>query len=113
MRLRSQVWVQAYLRACHAQLISAAVVRHGDDDAGAIYIKVNYLDGTAQLFGPAPAVSDDFAYTQSWTAQMDGGNIREQTVDDFLHQQERFDSDLWIIEVEDKHGRHCLGEWLK
>jgi hypothetical protein len=28
----------------------------------------------------------------------------------YLARQSRFDSDLWIIGIEDKHGRHFLGD---
>ena len=54
MRLRTEFWVKGYLRRCVVEGASAVVVRHGDDDAGAIFIKVNRLDGTCVVFGPAP-----------------------------------------------------------
>ncbi len=59
LRLRSDIWVKAYIRLCGSTGTMAAVVRHGDDDAGAIFIKVNRLDGTCALFGPAPAGLDE------------------------------------------------------
>ena len=55
MRLKSEIWVKAYLRRCQHEGATAVLVRRGDTDAGAIYIKVSRLDGTAALFGPAPA----------------------------------------------------------
>jgi len=113
MRLRSEVWVHAYLRACQAQLINVAVVRHGDNDAGVIYIKINRLDGTATLFGPAPSPISETPYEQSWMVHLDGDGMSEQKVDNFLQRQIQFDSDLWILEVEDRNGRHELDEWLK
>ncbi|HFB2047973.1 MAG: DUF1491 family protein [Hyphomicrobiaceae bacterium] len=112
MRLRSEIWVKSFLRACQTKLINAAVLRHGNDDAGAIYVKINFLDGTAKLFIPAPSVSRDQPSSQTWMAHKQDDIITEREVDDFLHQQVQFDSDLWIIEVEDKDGRHCLDKWL-
>lgn len=53
MRLKSELWIHAYLRACAAADCPAFVVRHGDNDAGAPFIKINHLDGTASLYGPA------------------------------------------------------------
>ena len=38
MRLKSEIWVKAYLRRCTVNGAMAVVVRHGDDDAGAIFI---------------------------------------------------------------------------
>src|SRR4029079_11357831 len=55
MRIRSEIWVKAYLRRCEVAGVPAVVVRRGDDQAGAIYLSLNRLDGTVSLYGPAPA----------------------------------------------------------
>ena len=54
MRLKSAIWVAAYVRRCHLEGAFAAVRRRGAEEAGAIFVKLNLLDGTAELFGPAP-----------------------------------------------------------
>jgi len=113
VRLRSEIWVKAYLRVCQQKLITAMVVRRGDNDAGAIYIKVNRLDGNASLYGPAPSGFTSSENTQLWMAHLDGPHVNEEDVDQFLLQQMKFDSDLWIIELEDKEGRHLLEDWLR
>ena len=60
MRLKSGIWVAAYLRRCNVEGVFAAVRRRGAEEAGAIFIKVNRLDGTGTLYGPAPqAVFDE------------------------------------------------------
>ena len=59
MRLKAEIWVKAYLRRCNSQGADAVLVRRGDGDAGAIYIKISRLDGTAALYGPAPAGLDE------------------------------------------------------
>ena len=50
MRIKSEIWVKAYLRQCQVQGLSAVVVRRGDEHAGAIYICLNRLDGTVKLY---------------------------------------------------------------
>ncbi len=55
MRLKSGIWVAAYVRRCHIDGAFAAVRRRGAEEAGAIYIKLNRLDGTAILYGPRAA----------------------------------------------------------
>ena len=55
MRLKSHIWVSAYLRRLNSAFISAALVHRGDSDAGAIYIKVAYLDGSCQVYAPLSA----------------------------------------------------------
>src|SRR5690349_24974669 len=61
MRLKSAIWVAAYIRRCQVEGVFAAVRRRGAEEAGAIFIKVNRLDGTADLYGPAPQATFDEA----------------------------------------------------
>ena len=49
MRLRSDIWVSAYLRRCAAQGVVAVLRRRGAAEAGAIFVKLDRLDGTAAL----------------------------------------------------------------
>ena len=49
-RLTSSFWVQAYIKKLNLLGVSAFVVSHGDDTAGAIIVKVNKLNGDAVLF---------------------------------------------------------------
>lgn len=112
MRLRSDIWVKAYLRTCAASGAHAVVVRHGDDDAGAIYIKVSRLDGTAMAFGPAPAGWDGAATDRRWIALTGATQHPERDVDEMLRRESEFDPDVWIVEVEDKSGRNFLDGWL-
>jgi hypothetical protein len=46
MRLKSNIWVSAYVRRCDVEGAFAAVRRKGAEEAGAIFVKVNRLDGT-------------------------------------------------------------------
>jgi hypothetical protein len=110
MRLRAEFWVKAYLRRCAIEGASAVVVRHGDDDAGAIFIKIDRLDGTCQLFGPAPAGLDGAESDRRWIALLAPGANEIAKADAFLEREARFDSDLWLIEVEDRKGRHFLDD---
>ncbi len=112
MRLRAEIWVKAYVRTCSVAAVPAVVVKHGDDDAGAVYIKVTRRDGTARLFGPAPVGLDGPVDGQRWVAHLDGPDVTEHKVDQFLREQTRFDPDLWVVEIEDPKGRHFLGDWL-
>lgn len=112
MRLRSDIWVKAYIRACAVNGAHAVVVRHGDDDAGAIYIKIARLDGTAMAFGPAPAGWDGAASDRKWIALTRDQVSSERDVDQLLMRHAEFDPDLWLVEVEDRQGRHFLDSWI-
>ncbi len=112
MRLKSELWVKAYLRRCRTEGADALLVRRGDTDAGAIYIKVSRLDGTALLYGPAPAGLDEAREDRRWQPFLKGEPAAEAQVDAYLERQVGFDSDIWIVAVEDRAGRHFLDDWL-
>jgi hypothetical protein len=112
MRLKSEIWVKAYLRRCQHDGAMAVLVRRGDADAGAIYVKVSRLDGTAMLFGPAPAGLDEAREDRRWQPCIESVSTSEQEADAYLARQAEFDPDIWIISVEDRDGRHFLDDWL-
>jgi hypothetical protein len=112
MRLKTEIWVKAYLRRCAIEGATAVLVRRGDADGGAVYIKVSRLDGTAVLFGPAPAGLDEQARDRRWQACLRPEGVSEREADAYLATQAGFDPDLWILAVEDRAGRHFLDGWL-
>lgn len=112
MRLKAGIWTKAYIRRLAVEGLMAVVARHGDDDAGAIFVRVNRLDGTSLMFGPAPAGLDEAQSERPMMALFDGRPVSDETADAYLARQRDFDSDLWIVEVESRDGRHFLDDWL-
>lgn len=110
MRLKSELWVSAYVRRCGVEGVFAAVRRRGAKDAGVIFIMVNRLDGTADLWGPAPqsAYDSEDPPERAFTRAMKTMPAREADAEAFLVRQIGFDPDAWIIETEDRAGRHFL-----
>jgi len=111
MRLKSGIWVAAYLRRCNVEGIFAVVRRRGAEEAGAIFVKVNRLDGTGTLYGPAPqAVFDEARPAERMFTALVGREspAAEGELEARLVKEIRFDPDLWIIEVEDRAGRNFL-----
>lgn len=94
MRLKSEIWVKAYLRRCAGNGAMAVVVRHGDDDGGAIFVKVLRGDRMAALYVPAPAGLDDADYERRWVAAFKGAFVSEADVDRYLEREAGFDGDL-------------------
>jgi hypothetical protein len=112
MRLKSAIWVAAYIRRCHAEGAFAVVRRRGAEEAGAIFIKLNLLDGTAELFGPAPqsAFDESRPADRRFTRSLAEQPAPEAKVEERLTRELRFDPDAWIVEVEDRAGRHFLDD---
>lgn len=111
MRLKSGIWVAAYLRRSHIEGAFAAVRRRGAEEAGAVYIKINRIDGTGMLYGPAPqAVFDEAQPADRIFTIILGreGPLPEADIEARLLREIGFDPDIWIVEVEDRAGRHFL-----
>ena len=103
-RLTAEFWVSAYLNRLRLYEIPAFVVTHGDDTAGAVLVKLNTLDGKAKAFQRS---FDLMSGERAWMVLAEGV---ESDVDAALAKQRSFDPDLWVIEVEDREGRHLLDE---
>lgn len=112
MRLKAEIWVKAYLRICANAGAMVYVLRHGDDDAGAVFIKVRLGDGRARLYGPAPSGLSVQSSERAWAPHLGGDDTSEDEVDAYLARQHTFDPDIWVIEVDDRDGRHFLDDWL-
>lgn len=110
MRLKSEMWVKAFLRRAAVAGSPGVVVRRGDADAGIILIKIARLDGTADLYGPAPAGLQSDDGERRWTTLAE--RTEEAKIDGQLATEVKLDSDVWIVEVEDRAGRHFLEGWL-
>ncbi|MGH6790802.1 MAG: DUF1491 family protein [Pseudolabrys sp.] len=116
MRLKSGIWVSAYLRRCNAEGAFAVVRRRGAEEAGAVFIKISRLDGTALLYGPAPQSAFDEAQPADrlFVAALGAGlAVPEADVEARLTREIRFDPDVWIVEVEDRAGRNFIDNVVK
>ncbi len=103
-QLTARFWVDAYLARLRFQDVPAFVVSHGDDTAGSVLVKLNTLDGQAAAF---TRNFDLMSGERVWTELTSGS---ETDVDASIAKQRGFDPDLWVIEVEDRMGRHLLDE---
>jgi hypothetical protein len=110
MRIKSEIWVRAYLRRCQAQGVPVVIARRGDEAAGAIFISIDRLDGTVLLYGPAPAGLIGSETERRWMSCFGSRAVSFIEVREYLARQREFDPDLWIIEIEDKAGRHFLDD---
>lgn len=115
MRLKSGIWVSAYLRRCAVEGAFGVVRRRGADEAGAVFVKIDRLDGTADLFGPAPQSAFDDAHPveRAFSAALAMQPAPVADVERYLEKQLRFDPDIWIVEVEDREGRNFLDRVVK
>ena len=110
MRLKSGIWVAAYIRRCQVEGAQAVLRRRGAEEAGAVFIKVSKLDGTAEVYGPAPQSTVDEARPadRAFIRSLKTECAPEAEAEAYLARQMKFDPDIWIVEVEDRLGRNFL-----
>ena len=102
--MTTEIWIAAYLTRLRLATIPAFIVQKGDGTAGAVLVKLNTLDGRATCFQRS---FDIMSGERQWMVLVDGD---EAEVDASIGKQRGFDPDLWVIEIEDKDGRHLLDE---
>jgi len=103
-RLTAEVWVSAYLTRLRLAGIPAFVTAKGDLTAGAVLVKLNTLDGQGVVYQRS---FDLMTGARAWVVLADGPDSDCEAA---LAKQRSFDPDIWVIEVEDKQGRHLLDE---
>ena len=103
-RLTSEIWVAAYLTRCRLADIPAVIVAKGDHTAGAVIVKLNTLDGQAVCFQRS---FDLMSGERRWVVLAEG---EDASVEATVARQREMDPDLWVIEIEDRQGRHLLDE---
>ena len=108
MRLKSEIWVAALIRRVFAGGAHAGVVHRGAAEAGAIFVAVDRLGEGCDLWGPAPQASfsdegDGDRRFERLLARVAPEDVRAR-----IASERRFDGDLWLVEIEDRDGRHFI-----
>jgi len=100
-RVTSEFWVSAYKQVLEGQAIPLFVIKKGNAAAGAIIVRISDLQGRSKIFGQ----SFDMEGDRRWVELAAGKDDEMETV---ILRQKKVDSDLWILEVETRHGNHYL-----
>lgn len=105
MRVKSAIWVGALIRRYYGAGAIVTVARRGAEEAGAIFVIVDKLDGNADLYGPAPQASFDETGPGDRKFQHVAAGASDEAIAERLDREVRFDPDLWVVAVEDREGR--------
>ena len=107
-RIRSDFWVSAHLRRCALEGIDAVLRRRGAPEAGAIFVSLDHLDGSVDLYGPAPQslLDDDDVAGRRFAPILTAKTPLD--IEARMTRELRFDSDLWWLSIDDRLGRHLL-----
>lgn len=105
--LKTDFWASALMRRASIAGAFAAITRKGDPDAGAVLVKVATMDRRARLYTSAMRGEGERVWVD-----LSAGSLGddESAVDEYARRRADGDPDLWIVEIEDKAGRHFLLE---
>ena len=82
------------------------VVRHGDDLAGTVLIKLYQYGIGSTVFERTV----DLDGNRAWMRATGADPVPEFEADAFIARQVKFDPDLWVVEVESRDGSHLLDD---
>jgi len=100
MRIRSDIFVSALTRRVFSDGGYAAVVAKGAEASGAIFVRQRFRDGRETLYGPAPQamIDDETRDDRVFEARLT--RAEPETVEALIAREQKFDSDLWLVEIE-------------
>lgn len=108
MRVTSALWVAAYVRRCYGEGAVAVVMKRGAEEAGAIFVVVDRLDGSNDLYAPAPQAEFSEARPSDRLFQRVLEAKDAEAVRIAIERERRFDPDVWVVAVEDRDARSFL-----
>ena len=105
MLLSSDLWVSALIRRAELGGAFATVSRRGDARAGTVIVKAyNTSNRTARLYTEAFGPDGERLWIQPVTSET------ESELDAYVQRQIGYDPDIWVVEIEDREGRHFITE---
>lgn len=104
--LKTSIWAYALIRRAAVGGAFATLARKGDQDAGAVLVKVSTMDGQAILYLPIRNMQGE----RVWLPK---GPMSEADIEMMITKRVMTDPDVWVVEIEDKQGRHFLTESIE
>ena len=98
--LKSHLWVQAQIRICDINCLSAVVIRRGDDDAGAVIIKIDKLANKINIFHQVRTSNG----SRAWMSVRDKSDFTEEDAANYISNCCKLDPDIWVLEIVDPRG---------
>lgn len=105
MMLSTDIWVAALIRRVELGGGFAMLIRKGDARAGSVLVKVlNRSDRSVRLYAEATRGDGERVWMRPALSE------QESDLDRYIERAIKVDPDIWVVEVEDKDGRHFLTE---
>lgn len=101
MRLKTEIIIAAELKTAQNLGLFATILKKGDLTAGQIYIVIRKFNTDFILIGPPFGTSFDEEGQKLWCYPLGQGILSQQQIDGYLSKIQKFDPDIFILEIED------------
>ena len=102
--LSTELFVHGHVRLCFSLGLTAVVAHKGDAWGGAILVKLNLLGPGCRLLTQTRDEDGEIA----WLPVQGGALLTEVEADAYIARSVQRDPDLWVVEIEDREGRHLF-----
>jgi hypothetical protein len=103
-RLKSALWVAAYLRTRAAEGVPGVVARKGDETSGSVLVRIDLLDGRSRIFSASYGIDG----ARIWMPALKDDPASDSDVEAYIARSISRDGDLWVVEIEDRTGEPKL-----
>ncbi len=103
-RLTTAFRVAAAVRQGNGMAIPVVVVRRGSEEAGALFVKLNRRDLGCTVLVEARDTGGEMIWLRG-TGELP---VAEPEADAYVERQVKRDPDAWVVEIEDRQGRHLF-----
>jgi hypothetical protein len=100
--LPTELWVMAHVRRLNSEGIPATLARRGERGRGTVLLKLNQLEAGCRVLVQARESDGKLG----WLGALGGALVPEAEADAYIARAVGRDPDLWVVEVEDRHGRN-------
>lgn len=107
-RLKTEMWVQAQVRRCFIENTPAFIVARGDAERGGILLKINHFKNGCEILQPITDMNGD----RVWMRLTGDVMVDEREADEIVSKRRQYDTDLWVVEIEDTGGNFNIEHFL-
>jgi len=101
LSLTSEVIITAFIKTARLNMLYAYMVRRGDSKSGEIFLRLNNLRGQSKIYSYRKANIQNY-----WEVYGSDTWQEDSLINDKIKKIISIDSDIWILELEDKKGRY-------
>jgi hypothetical protein len=101
-RLPAELWIQAHIKRCMVDGIPATVAHRGEKNSGMLILKINQLAAGVKVL----TQTRDMEGAIAWMPALGGALVAEAEADAYIERAVKRDPDVWVLEIEDRNGRH-------